>query len=150
MSSAHQLTQDQAIHRAIASRYGFAVLPSIDATGPKAYTVGLTEQSVPELVVFGLLRAVAGNVINAVATALRTPEGLPSGEPVSGVLADGVPLMLLPVTDSSVELPEANRFYRLSDPVAALQIVFPDERGVWPWEPGSLLADMPLLGAPRV
>ena len=30
--------------------------------------------------------------------------------------------------------------------VPALQVIYPDVHGVWPWQPGSRIADVPVLG----
>jgi hypothetical protein len=66
-------------------------------------------------------------------------------------VVDGYPVRLLDVLDSSEHLIVANALAGQTGhghgPVAALQVVFPDPRGRWPWQPGSTVAGLPVLGA---
>ena len=115
-----------------------------------AHTVGLAAVGHPELVMFGvpwnvvhtLLNPLAGTVLAGLATYAH-------GDTVHH-LAVGFPVRLITVRDSRRHLPLANTFYAEAHGtrgrVAALQLVYPDPQMRWPWEAGSSVAWMPLLG----
>ena len=114
------------------------------------YTVGLTGHDHPELIVFGLppdlsraaLRAAAGDVTagrRTFAAGRRTDDGVLEGHPVAFVA----------VTEPDRHLPVAADFYASSGlQVRALQLVWPDRYHRWPWQTGTRVSDMPVLGEP--
>src|SRR5687767_12106802 len=111
------------------------VLPTIERCGwmvqavsgrPRlAYTVGLTERGLPELVTTGLAPARAHVLLNSVAAAglvLVPGESVQVGEQVLEVV--------------EVPHPDAHLFTALAlygDALRAVQLVWADERGHWPW-----------------
>lgn len=140
--------QDAGIRTLIGAPHGYAVVPEFDARGPRAYTVGLAADGDAEVIVFGLPDVMAAHLLQAVVARHRSGEDLGAGTVLRGVVERDYPLMVIQVdgVHSDEFLPAANRFYRLADAVRAWQIVYPDVHGLFPWQPGSLLADMPLLG----
>jgi hypothetical protein len=112
---------------------------------PYAYTVGLAAHDRPELVVtgmpydraVGLLNTVAGLVLDA--DAPRPGEVLP--------LRSGTVVEVVRVAEPDVHLAVAAA---LNGPgFSALQLVYADERGRWPWDAGfrSGHGGQPVLGA---
>lgn len=112
---------------------------------PYAYTVGLAAHGRPELVVTGmpydraveLLNSAAEHVVHA--NAPRPGEVLPlSGGPVTEIVR---------VTEPAVHLAVAAA---LNGPqFTALQLVYADDRGLWPWDAGFRGGNggQPVLGA---
>ncbi len=111
------------------------------------YTVGLTGHGHPELILFGLppdicrpvLHTVAGDVI----AGRRT---FAAGQSADDVL-DGHRVRFVAVTEPDRHLPVAAQFYAATGAeVRALQLVWPDRHHRWPWQTGSRVQDMPVLG----
>lgn len=102
-----------------------------------AYSVGVWHTARrPELCIFGLPFDVMGHAINEVTRRARDGTGLDPHAPIEGVLSPG-PLVLRPVHPSwagTSLFAVANRFYRR--PLEFQQLVWPDERGRFPWEVG--------------
>jgi hypothetical protein len=117
---------------------------------PLCYTVGLWPRIGLEYAIIGPPPEHAATILNDVATAAT--EG--GRRWVHGETSDdflpGLPLMFLDVTrrDAPYVLAVADALYGLEGPVPAQQLVGPDQIGRWPWEPGSTIADLPLLGEP--
>ena len=111
------------------------------------YTVGLTGHGQPELILFGLppdlsrpaLRALAADLI----AGRRTVD---AGREADDVL-EGHPVTFVAVTEPERHLPVAAQFYA-GRTVRALQIVWPDRYHRWPWQTGTRVHDMPVLGQP--
>ena len=99
---------------------------------PLAYTVGLTDFDLPELVVTGLRHNLACALLDEVAE-----HSLHAQPPRPGdrVQLDGGPLFEV----VRLEHPNAHLFtaVALRGPnISALQLVWADDRGRWPWERG--------------
>lgn len=131
----------------LVKRHGWAVqhvLASGAGEVDYAYTVGLTGRGLPELVIFGLGHDAARSVLNAVAGRLVAGEQVEAPARLRGVVK-GYDVTVMTVTDFQL-LPLAFKVAGVPS-IRALQIVWPDGQGRWPWEPGSGVATMPLLGA---
>jgi hypothetical protein len=111
------------------------------------YTIGLTGHGHPELILFGLppdnsrpvLHTLAGDVI----AGRRT---FTAGQHADDVL-EGHQVQLVAVSEPDRHLPVAAQYYAATDAaVEALQIVWPDRHHRWPWQPGTRVDDMPVLG----
>ena len=111
------------------------------------YTIGLTGHAHPELILYGLppdisrpaLHSVAGDVIAG-------RRRCTAGQSTDDVL-EGHRVQFVAVTEPDRHLSVAARFYaRTGAAVTALQIVWPDRYERWPWQPGSRVDDMPVLG----
>ena len=102
---------------------------------PFSYTVGLTLRGLPELVITGKKPVEAGRILNGIAQ--RTLVGPGAGERVVGF-----EVVVLPH-------PEAHLFVATGlfgeRRVSAVQLVWADARGVWPWEVGHR-GVQPVLG----
>lgn len=113
-------------------RFGWAVV-GLERDGrhpPFAYTLGLTPQGRPELVVTGLPPRPAACLLNAVAPyVLETAVPRP-GERV--LVADSPVMEVVRVAEPPAHLLTAVEFY--GSGIAALQLVYVDEEGHWPWD----------------
>jgi hypothetical protein len=116
------------------ARYGWAVLGVFgehDAP-PFAYTVGLAAKGWPELIVFGLPLDVARQFLNQLGRRLRDGEQLPLDTAMLGV-AEGFPAQLVAVPrQASDQYMFATR--RRYPDYRALQLVWTDKAGRFPWE----------------
>ena len=132
--------------RPVIDRCGWAV-QAVGARGgwPElAYTVGLTAQGRPELVVSGKSPPAAHELLEAV---------LAGDPPRAGYRYDlplGPPLQVVRVTSPARRLTVARALYGAR--VAGTQLVWADGRGRWPWETRSarwqhVLGDRELPGA---
>ena len=121
---------------------GWAV-QGVSGRRPFAYTVGLTDCGLPELLVTGLRDAAAATLLNTVAARALQEEEPCAGGPV--VLLSMV-LEVVAVSRPDSHLVTATALY--GDEVRALQLVWPDDRGRYPWQTGyrSRRGSQPLLG----
>jgi hypothetical protein len=102
------------------------------ANVPFAYTVGLGLADLPELAIYGLDSRLAGLLLNNAAEKLR--EGLlVVNQPVQGVASH--PLMVVRMEDVS-DLRIAHVCWEKE--VEALQLVWPDAFGLYPWDAARL------------
>ncbi|MEO8519339.1 MAG: DUF4262 domain-containing protein [Dermatophilaceae bacterium] len=113
-----------------------------------AYTVGLAKLDHPELIVFGLSPESAQSVLNSMG--LQVVAKTRHWEPgrTDDVFDEDVPALLLEVRDSADYLLAANSMFAIpgQGPLPALQVLYPDAAGLWPWQEGSMVADAPVLG----
>lgn len=117
--------------RAMVDRHGWLVQGVVGSGGraPFAYTVGLTEAGLPELVVTGRRPERAAAVLDAVADyTVREVEVRP-GEVVH---LDDVHLEAVGVPHPDAHLLTATALY--GGQVRGLQLVWADDRGRLPWE----------------
>jgi hypothetical protein len=99
---------------------------------PWAYTLGLTPHGKPELVITGLPAPRATWLLNTVAEYVLDTAVPRPGEEVE--IEGCPPMKVVQVTTPTAHLPVAEEFY--GPGIQALQLVYPDDRGHWPWEPG--------------
>ncbi|HEY6790712.1 MAG TPA: DUF4262 domain-containing protein [Trebonia sp.] len=119
--------------RGLVATEGWAVV-GVEGDGvhpPFAYTVGLTPRDRPELVVTGLDPCPATHLLNDAAeyvleTAIPEP-----GETMR--IGDGPLMEIARVAEPTAHLLVATEFY--GKLVRALQLVYVDARGHWPWCP---------------
>jgi hypothetical protein len=121
-----------------------------DPEPPYAYTVGLTRfDGHPEIITFGLCMEHLGETLNVLGEAVRA--GIDVTDPgfLDELFQPGTARMIT-VEDSSGHLLVANRFYRVPGhgPVPALQLVWADGQGLFPWDFGFAEGGwpQPLLG----
>ena len=110
------------------------------------YTVGMAGVDHPELILFGLPIEIAGALLNDIAARVRDGARFASGQVVNDLVRD-YPVVLIGVEDTTEHLTVANSLYGNVHPITALQIVFPDVDGLWPWQDGSRVSGGPILGA---
>lgn len=127
--------QDYLDHmQSLIGRFGWAVVGvEGDQIHPAwAYTLGLAPHGRPELVVTGLPLPRATWLLNAAASyVLDTTVPQPGDE----VLVEGGPLMeVIRVAEPTAHLEVAVEFY--GPGIQALQLVYTDDRGHWPWDAG--------------
>ena len=124
---------------------GWAV-QGVSGRQPFAYTVGLTDCGLPELVITGMDDEAAATVLNAVARRVLRAD-LEVGARVD--LA-GLVLEVVPVQRPELHLLTATALY--GDDVSGLQLVWPDDRGRYPWQVGhrSRRGGQAMLGRPVI
>jgi hypothetical protein len=118
--------------RATIRVHGWAVQGVEDDRLPFAYTIGLHDHGLPELLVTGLSPQQAACLLNDVAAAAVGGRVLKPGAHIA--VGDG-PLVEI----VEVEHPDAhlNFAVALGGPdIRALQLVWADDRGRWPWAAG--------------
>jgi hypothetical protein len=99
---------------------------------PWAYTVGLTACGLPELLVTGLSSKRVASYLNGLGNHLLHAE-----PPVPGDRLElrGTPMLeVVRVAEPSVHLLVAATFF--GPDITALQLVWSDDRGGWPWDRG--------------
>jgi hypothetical protein len=111
------------------------------------YTIGLTNHDHPELILFGLPPDISRPVLHTVAgEVIAGRRRCTAGQYVDDVL-EGHQVRFVAVNEPDRHLPVAARFYAVTGAaVEALQIVWPDRYHRWPWQPGTRVDDMPVLG----
>ncbi|MGH3632822.1 DUF4262 domain-containing protein [Mycobacterium sp.] len=119
-----------AIHELVV-KHGWAVQFVESDRAPYAYTVGLHERGLPELLVTGLAPERAVRVLNSVAAYL-----VDGGRPVPGEwisIPNGPMLAVVQVEHPDAHMNVAVAFY--GSDVRALQLVWADDNGHRPWCP---------------
>lgn len=130
--------------RNVVKVYGWAiqwVLPTAGEPGPGfSHTVGLSLQGHSEIILSGLPPQTSQTLLNMLAERVReTGEDLPVNELLHDVIR-GFPVILIPVTNPSQYVTTANALLREQVKGAradAVQMVWPDKHGAFPWEPES-------------
>lgn len=120
-----------------------------------SYTVGLAQPNAfgmarhAEIIAFGLPSHLAERVLDHFVGRVLAGEHFHPGQLDTVKGGEDYPIMFLEVANSREHLALANRFYAddlVAGVVPAVQIVFPDDDQRWPWDEGSEVAWMPLLG----
>jgi hypothetical protein len=133
--------------RQVIAKHGWmvqGVFPTEAVPGvPFAYTIGLSAAGLPELVIAGLPAENAAVILNAAARTHLTRQFQP-GE----VIGDAAQVPLFVIAAPHAEIQQARNLY--GDEVSALQLVWPDENGHYPDEPGwTMPPDAQPLYGPR-
>ena len=137
--------------RAVIKEHGWAVIGVFPAAGdsgqPFSYTVGLTEQFLPELVVYGLDAHSAGGLLNAVAARMVEHGELAPGDRVDGVLDGDLRLAVFDLDRAdAADLAMVHNIYGTL--LSARQVVWPDKSGKFPWEQWDCAVPQKLSGEP--
>ncbi len=118
-----------------------------------AFTLGhFLKRDHPELIVVGLKDTLASRLLDSAAVGITGLGRRLRPFQVYGDIADGLEVVFLPVALPAYNeyLGYANWFYAdLPAPYPALQMVWPDPNGVFPWQPGydaRFRRAQPLLG----
>ncbi len=113
---------------------------------PFAYTAGLTLHDIPELAVYGLDPVTSARVLNELGELLHHNDWqtLVAGRVEVALAAVDVPVRLIEIVDKD-DMLMANLLFADSP---ALQVVWPDEYGQFPWDDGYALLEMhqPIMG----
>ncbi len=134
-----------AVIRTTVDKHGWAVQYVEDDRTPYAYTIGLHERGLPELLVTGLPPQAAARILNSVAAYV-----IDGGRPVPGEwisMPDGSALAVVQVQHPDVHMNVAVALYGRRK-LHALQLVWADEQGHRPWCPefSNGGARQPVLG----
>lgn len=129
----------------LADRHGWALQWVGPGEGEPAfcYTVGLSRFDLPELVVFGPGQRDSAWLLNTLAERMRAGRRYADGDSIDDLWPRA---RLMEVLDSRGHLLFAHALARAERPLPALQVVYPDRDGRWPWQHGSRIADVPILG----
>lgn len=114
---------------------------------PFAYTIGLTRyHDHPEIITFNLCTDHFLLTLNLLGEAVVRGEDVTRQEVLDRLFGEQRTRMLR-VADSSAHLVVANAMYRVAGaaPIPALQLVWPDDQGRFPWQPGYT-GVQPVLG----
>lgn len=145
------LDQVLRVYRKLIQHQGWAVVhvPATVDEGGFSYTVGLTRlHGHPEILVSGQPPEAATLLLNVVASATRAGLWLEAG--LMFPADDGAHVQFAQVHDPG-RLRHAQQVYAGPlGPVPALQAIWTDYEGHWPWQPGwpGTPADQPLFGDP--
>lgn len=128
--------------------FGWA-LQFVTDTGPRppwAYTVGLTRRGLPELVITGLPPTAAGGFLNDHACFLAH-QGRRLDPGMIRRLDTGRRLEVVELAHPDLHLTTVRDLFP-GEPLRALQLVWGDDRGRWPWEAGfrGVQGAQPVLG----
>lgn len=142
--------QDHLDHmRGLMIKYGWAVqgVERGKIHPPWAYTLGLSQCGLPELVVTGLPLGRATRLLNGVAAHLVHAEPPTPGERIP--LVDGPLVEIVELSHPDAHLNTAVALFGRN--LRALQLVWADDRGCWPWDRGFRggRGGQPVLG-PRI
>ncbi len=113
-------------------KHGWAVQYVEDDRVPFAYTVGLHDCGLPELLVTGVSQQRATRLLNAVAGDAMRGRTLTPGEQITLPTGPSVEIV-------EVDHPDAHMGWAVAfggPDVRAMQLVWADGRGRWPWAPG--------------
>lgn len=113
-------------------RHGWAVQYVENERRPFAYTVGLTRYGLPELLITGVAPRRAARLLSTVAQ--RAVDGDRPAPGMTVDLAAGPFVEMVEVKHPDVHLVFAIAMF--GEEVTALQVVWADSRGRWPWSPG--------------
>ena len=97
---------------------------------PYSYTLGLTDRELPELVITGLPHEQAADVLTRAAWDVLGGDALAPGKRIRTV--DGLRAEVVEVAEPGAHLDVAADLY--GPQLAAVQIVYTDRRGRWPWD----------------
>lgn len=136
--------------------HGFVVIATATETAKgdlsMAYTIGLSDEGLPELILFGIPQRSAHVLLNEAANMLRQGK-LPVDVPLTELAS--MPTYMREVTPEAAApyIIQANE--RAGRTLPALQLVWPDPAGRFPWDPDmdAKFADIQprlYVGAPRV
>lgn len=110
-----------------------------------AYTIGLHLLHQPELLVFGPDPDTASPMLGSIAARVVDGRRYVDGDVLEDRMA-GREMRVMEVLDSREHLLYAHAYAGTEGPLPALQVIYPDINGVWPWQPGSRIASVPLFG----
>ena len=115
------------------------------------YTIGLTGHGHPELILFGLPPDIARPTLHTVAREVIAGRRTCTAGQYADDVLEGHRVQFVAVTEPDRHLPVAAQFYAATTGTAlsAVQIVWPDRYQRWPWQPGTRVDDMPVLGPHR-
>ena len=122
-----------------------------DQEGPGfAYTIGLQRTlRHPEIIVFGLSAEVMHGILNRIAERIRSGHSHTSGQSYWGILDDfRCHFLTVPQEEFPEYLGWALWYYK-DEPLNALQCVWPDRNGKFPWNEGASTAlgtRQPIIG----
>lgn len=100
---------------------------------PMAYTVGLSDVGLKDIIVFCMPFKPAQAILNYAAELLKKNE-LPADQPITELA--NFPLIFKNVSAEAVEPYMTLTNCRANEPLPAFQMVWPDNKGLFPWEEG--------------
>lgn len=102
-------------------------------TPPFCYSIGIQNSDMPEIIIFGMNIKNAGQIINYIGNLMMDGKKFKVGESYDGIIK--VPVKFLNVTQENIE---EHMFgatdYHNGSSFDALQMVWADEKGNFPWD----------------
>jgi hypothetical protein len=95
-----------------------------------SYTVGLSDHGLPELVITGLPKQRAADLLTRAASNVLNGAALAPGKRIRA--ADGMAVEVVQVAEPGAHMDVAGELYGRQ--LVALQLVYADRRGRWPWD----------------
>ena len=126
---------------------GWAVM-TVPGKPGYSYSVGLVDKGLPEIIVFGVGGEEGPKIIGDCARALLERGLLNVNEPLDGLI-DDFKAVLRDLTSAEMQQYLKAAWARSGGTMDALQLVWPDPSGKFPWEAGferKFLTYQPLLG----
>ena len=129
----------------------WSVIAVVGAPGEPGfcYTVGLHSKGLPELIIFALPPHAAGQILNSAAMLMvEHGRSFPSGETTERLANLPTAVIDAPLADGFAY--QAFAYYE-DQKVKFQQLVWPDPKGIFPWEEGfakEMVALQPILGEP--
>lgn len=121
---------------------------------PWAYTIGRTRRGLPEFVVFGLEPGTTQSIVNSMCEQWPSGANVDNGidhleKSFPGLCFLAVPDRVWDTTEYLLGAAEDSRRFAPDQERLAIQVVWPDANGAYPWEPffdRKLTSIQPILG----
>ncbi len=126
---------------------GWAVV-TVSGSPGFSYSVGLAERELPEIIVFGVGTEQGPKIVGDYARSVIERGPMAINSALEGVI-DGFRAVLRRLTSPEAEQYLKAAWVRSAGAMTAMQMVWPDPKGNFPWEGGfdaSFLSFQPLLG----
>jgi hypothetical protein len=134
--------------RARMNKHGYAIISVADVLHPFSYTVGLTNLQHPELIITGLPADDAQVILSNAAQLVLDGRYLIAGDRLDGIIA-GYPVVIAgPAATAGTEYKMRIALRVFAQVAWALQVVYPDADGRFPWDAGYSMTIQPLLAPP--
>ncbi|AJF08283.1 hypothetical protein GSUB_17560 (plasmid) [Geoalkalibacter subterraneus] len=117
---------------------------------PFSYSVGFSRMGKPEIIVVGLPLEIAQSIINEIGQRFKKTGVFPVAGDIRDDLAN-LPCTFIALSEQAVKERLRAATALMDPPVEALQLIWPDRQGKFPWDEGfdeSMRAAQPLLGTP--
>ncbi|MCP2323622.1 hypothetical protein HDA40_002129 [Hamadaea flava] len=125
-------------------------LQAVSVDVPFAYTVGLTERDLPELLIVGVRHDTAISLLNDLARRANSSGPLLHGQRLDDLIT-GLDVLILEGPADGLLRPSAALYLYGPGAVRLQQCVWPDPDGRFPWEPGYTMhpAAQPTISQPE-
>jgi len=114
---------------------------------PFVYTTGLTKLGQPELIMIGIPIQLGYGVIQDTIDAMHEGLVLEAGKTYPNLVSGDYELAVVEVIDPlNPEYPQSCTTIFYGETFRSYQLVWPDQKGRYPWDEGSQVSEQPVLG----